>query len=240
MQKLRNDIHINMSSMPENYSNISLPDIFDKVYVISLPKRREYILESLRSFGEYPEIIEAIWKDDIPFEQMSDDFNFKNAGEMACTMSHFKALQTFLSDKDAQTAVIFEDDVSPCKDEMKYIRRLNSLRNELKRVPEWDILYLGHCYSTCSSIKFITEQISKYTGCYCLHAYVVNRKGAQKILDLGCEEISDRCFKSIIANGHLKALQVFPSLFHQNRKDVGSELRGEQEMRECGGSPGFF
>ena len=242
IQDLQNLIDQNIESIPENYNDISITDIFDKVYVIALPHRKEYILDSLKSFDVHPEIIEPIWKDDIPFEELSGDLKFKNSGEMACTMSHFKALRTFLSDPRAETAVIFEDDISPCKNKGGYFKRLNSLRDELKHIPEWDILYLGHCYSTCKSVKFITKQITNYANGYCCHAYVVSREGAQKIIDAGCN-IIDGCIKQLILDKHLKALLVFPSLFHQNKKDIKSELREreeQQEQRECGGTPGFL
>ena len=178
IRKLQDIIDQNMTSISENYDPISITDIFDKVYVIALPKRREYILNSLKTFDitvSKLEIIDPIWKDDIPFEEISDNYQFKNSGEMACTMSHFKALRTFLSDPNVETAVIFEDDIMPCRDKKLYLRRLSSLKNELNQIPNWDILYLGHCHSNCDSIKFITRQITEYANGYCTHALVITR-----------------------------------------------------------------
>jgi GR25 family glycosyltransferase involved in LPS biosynthesis len=240
MNDLDNLIHQNMSNIPENYNAITLSDIFDKVYVISLPQRREYILDSLKTFDVHPEIIEAVWKGDIPFEEYSTDTSFKNAGQVACLMSHIKALQTFLANENLQTVVIFEDDVSPCNDKMLYIRRLNSLKNELRRIPQWDIIYLGHCYSDCKSINFITEQISNYANSYCLHAYVINRVAAQKIIDYIHNRTIDGCLRQLISDNHLKGFLVFPSLFHQNRNDIQSELGEDSTFGECSGTPGFF
>ena len=242
-KEIKDKIKNNLSKIPCEYSTkIKMKDLFDKIYLIALPNRKEYALNALSSFDIHPDLIEPIWKGDLSHEELISkniidlDYNYKNMGRVACHLSHLKTLETFLRDPTAQTALIFEDDIKECPNKATYNRRLSSLKDELKYVDgTWDVLYLGSDSSTCTAMKPVTYQIYTKALPYCLHAYAITRKGAQIVLreTIPMYAYGDWMYRDLNKNGKLDVLSVIPSLFIQNRSELGTNLDSYEKVKEC-------
>ena len=108
------------------------------------------------------------------------------------------------------------------------------LSKELKPF-NWDIIYLGKCHDNCGRYTFITNQLVENISPVCRHAYAVTRKGARVILDntLPIRDSGDGMVKLLITGGYLNGYAITPSLFHQNRKTLGSYLGNTGLLYEC-------
>ncbi len=240
---IKDKINENISKIPSEYNaNIKMNGMFDKIYLIALPKKKEYALNALSSFDIHPDLIDPIWKDDLSDEELirknilSPDYDYKNMGRVACYLSHLKTLTTFLRDPIAQTALIFEDDIKECPNKKIYNRRLSSLKDELKYVDgKWDVLYLGGDSSTCTDMESVTYQMYTKALPYQLHAYSITRKGAQIVLreTIPVYAYGDHMYRDLNKNGKLNVLSVIPSIFIQNRSELGSDLGSHEKLREC-------
>ncbi len=252
LKDIEDRVKENISKIPTKHgstADVKMNDLFDKIYLISLPKRREYALNALQSFHITPELIKPIWKGDLTHEEIvskniiAPNYDYKNMGRVACHLSHLKALVTFLRDPTAQTALIFEDDIKSCPNETIYNHRLMSLRDELKYVDGmWDILYIGSDSCTCTDMKSVTHQLYTDALPYQAHAYAVTRRGAQNILQETIPmylSTGDHMYRDLSTNNKLKALTVFPPIFVQNRLELGSDLDNYQTLRECREFPGW-
>ena len=139
---------------------------------------------------------------------------------------------------NAKTALIFEDDIVSCTDGELYQKRISSLAKELKQVVgQWDILYLGHCWTKCEDIICLTDQICTGGQPKCRHAYAVTRKGAEMLLQntLPMYHAGDAMYKDVQNAGIIKGLLVSPALFYQNRDVMGSHLGNSNPQKECKG-----
>lgn len=212
----------------------NLKDIVDSILVIAIPKREDYIKSTLKTYGltlgDF-ELVKPVMTADIPATQVP---SYMRAGEVACFQSHMKALQQFLESSN-KTALIFEDDLKPCPNYTFFQQRVGSLKEELHRIQRWDIIYFGRCNDTCMLNKKVSKQLVSGTIPLCLHAYMMSREGARKVLQAAGERVRiqvDVLFVKMIATGQLKALAVNPSIFYQN-KDVETTLGNPRELREC-------
>ncbi len=232
-QKIRTDI----------FPSIEIDKIFDRIYLISLPSRKGYISEVMESFSINPIYVEAIPKEILdPTNLVKDgivdkNYNYKNLGRVACHLSHIKVLRTFLATKTAKIALILEDDLKKCSGKKFYKKRMKHLSQEIKRIENsWDVIYLGHCWTSCLKLSFISEQLCKGGNPLCRHAYVVSRSGAQKIIEntLPMYNNGDEMMKLMNMQGLLRVLTLMPPIFFQNRNDLKSNLENFKKLKVCG------
>lgn len=144
------------------------------------------------------------------------------APNIACTLSHYKAMQTFL-DSHAKYAVIFEDDA-------KFeAQKLHTVINRLATVPTlWDHVKLNPCPGNkrSKSIQIKRFQKDKFimmlpmTTVGCSAGYLINRYAARQMLkySLPYRRLSDS-FNSRDWEFHTKRLIVYPTMVVQ-RHDV--------------------
>jgi hypothetical protein len=138
--------------------------LFDKIYVINLEKDTERMKRINKIFNYYGikyERFNAIYgKNEIndinelfkkkwnKFEKsLNKNWKFKNYGEYGCLMSHKKIIENALKRK-FKRILIFEDDIIPIKNLLKYIKNKNKI---LKK--KWKIIYLGSNQSNWGNIK---------------------------------------------------------------------------------------
>jgi len=152
--------------------------IFDNVYVINLDRRPDRFLSSksqLEKIGIEPIRWKAIDAQSDDFKQFYDYIPQpkRKAGELACYSSHRK-LWKHLFDSNIDIAIIFEDDLAiPLN-----ITR-DTIEDEINNSKGFDILFLGHCYSSnCSK-----EDMTCVGYGQCLHAYIVTRNALKILLD---------------------------------------------------------
>ena len=73
LKEVKDQVKENISKIPTSHESIhgvKMNNLFDKIYLISLPKRREYALDALKSFHITPELIEPIWKGDLTYKEI--------------------------------------------------------------------------------------------------------------------------------------------------------------------------
>ena len=116
--------------------------------------------------------------------ELKQKYNFRklSTSEVACTLSHIKAIQ-YAFDNSMETVLIMEDDCSfeYLNFKKKPLRKLMSIDND------WDIIQLGiicgeELYNNFT--KILDENLTK--SCYYslgAVAYLINRKGMEKILN---------------------------------------------------------
>lgn len=210
-------------------------------YIISLKEPVEKI-KYLKSQG-----IKCIWINGINGKTVDKNhikthftkfyLDYGPAGSIGCSLSHLKTWKTFLqSNKDY--CIIFEDDILLKKDFVKRFKRA------LKYTPkDYDILYLGsfggipksNFFSTIfdflqmSSLKytFINKYIAKPKVALGAHAYVLSRKGAEKLirlLDNNIDNHIDYCIQNLSSKELLTTYTVNPRLAYQTSTNTTNSL----------------
>lgn len=131
---------------------------FKHIYCINLAHRTDRWAESLIEFSKAGITVER-----FEVQKIKSPFPGLNDGQYGCLNSHLQLL--FLAKANSfENIVIFEDD----------IEFSDNFNESLKHIPEqFDMLYFGGSDKFETSIH-INEHISKISGTYCTHAYIVN------------------------------------------------------------------
>lgn len=201
-------------------------------YIISLKEpfeKKRY----LKSYGVNPFWIKGINGKDLDKKDISKHFTklysiYGPRGSIGCALSHLKTWKKFIkSGKDY--CVVFEDDVVLKKNFIKRFKRA------LENVPDdYDILYLGSFGGIPKSNFFTTvfdmlqmsnplfDKINKYISkpkvALGAHAYVLSKKGAEKLvtfLDKNINNHIDYCIQNLASKNLIKTYTVTPRLAYQ-------------------------
>lgn len=105
---------------------------------------------------------------------------------IACSLSHKKALETFL-ESDNETALILEDDVRLSADFYREYTKgvFTKFVKEAFEVPNWEVIYYSKQWDWIPPKRQYSDHAyepKKHLPNYANAAYVVNRKSAQKLL----------------------------------------------------------
>mgnify|MGYP003890740313 CR=1 FL=1 len=160
------------------------------IYVINLDRdteRMASIHANLVRIGLSYERLPAVMGKDVPdWEKLVDlsayawrnRLDMPRAGEVGCTLSHLKAMETFLK-TDALWCVILEDDVEvlpACADVLR----------SLAEKDDWDLVKLFNFHSgmpvkkrALASGHYLVVHLTRTTSSA---AYVVNRRAAETLL----------------------------------------------------------
>ena len=220
------------------YNSLSLLNSYvDNVKVICLPERETYIKNILSknniTFEIFPAILKSNLKIDVLYaNNILDNSNKLNTGEIACYLSHLEILKTFLN-SNYDTILIFEDDLKISYDNLNKI----NLKKSLENIPSnFDILYLGKCWEICSKTEPFNSYWNTTYSPSCLHSYILSRKGATKILNLSypIKIPFDNVISRNIRKNKLIGYSLKKSIFYQNRENIESLLEhGTQLLPEC-------
>ena len=163
-------------------------------------------------------------------------------GAIGCALSHMNVWIRFLQTND-EYAIVFEDDV------MLEDNFTDKLNKALLEVPEtYDILYLG-CIGCDNNQDFnifkvsnllfgktnplqnnynqLTDNIASNDFAIGTHAYIVSRKGAQKLLlelDGKLESPIDNSITKLVSEGIIESYMVTPRIAHQTSADTTNSL----------------
>jgi glycosyl transferase family 25 len=173
-----------------------------KTYVINLDKnmnKYKNIQNIFLPLGIYPERFSAIYGKDLnknyinnitsPYVQYSIekgrslDCEIGTLGAIGCSLSHIKLWQMLIN-SDQDIFFILEDDAFLSSDYSindinYYINNVNSLNID------WDIIYIGwYKIDPLKNQDILTSNnIYKVKSLlYCAHSYIINKKGALKLL----------------------------------------------------------
>ena len=225
--------------------NYSINKYFDKIYVIVLEDRRKYIKDVMNKYNIDAEYIDAILKKNVNKKQLitNNILDVNNQcerirkpildGQIACHMSHCKVLSKFLS-SNSENCLIFEDDVLEPKYDLKYMEYI--IENIYKTLPsDYDIIFFGKCWEMCKMTHNVNKFLDKCYKPYCRHAYSVSRKGASKILEMTIpmKMSGDQMISNLIKQNKINAYSSIPTLFYQNRKEIGSKIGNNFQNYDC-------
>ncbi|KAF8637003.1 hypothetical protein AX17_003116 [Amanita inopinata Kibby_2008] len=162
---------------------------------------------------------------------------------IACWHSHLSVIRNIANDErlgPKNAVLILEDDV-----DMEYDIR-DQLADLWPLLPnEWDIVFLGHCWSNEAKSKPLTgsksfsgnsstseaprSKLYQSQSPRCTHAYVLTRMGARRLLlylqypPFAYSRAIDQAIAWLIESGKLRGYSVVPSLVSQ-RKIVESDV----------------
>ena len=212
-----------------------------KTHVISLNKP-DKLLSEISKFGLDPILVEGVNGKKLSKEEINTNTTyfgslFTPLSVIGIAMAHIKAWKLFL-ESDAKYGIIFEDDVV-FEDNFK-----EGLDIGIKNTPkDFDILYLG-CFGCQNSINFhtilfaniglintnaayVNKYVNKPVVSLALHAYIVSRKGAKKLLNYIENNIYthvDLNIQTLINNNSLNIYSLNNRLVYQTSTDETQSL----------------
>ncbi len=159
-------------------------DVIDIIYWINLDRskdRRNNMLNILKDINIPAERISAVDGKNITDEELYSNYSYETLTrtriEYSCLLSHLKTIQTFAK-SEKQIALILEDDLS-----LEYVHLWDKKISEIiKEAPEdWDIIQLNYVTYAKLTEDYSLNDKGHYS---CCGSYLINKKGANKLLDL--------------------------------------------------------
>ncbi|KAH9964552.1 hypothetical protein BC827DRAFT_1187783 [Russula dissimulans] len=161
------------------------------------------------------------------------------AAKVACWYSHFQTIRE-IADGNDEAVLILEDDIDIERDVKG---RLPVLFNALPS--DWDIVYLGHCWSNESrfpSIRNISlrlpsgrttlSRLHPASSPKCTHAYVLSRVGARRVVahlrhpPFAYSRAIDQALAWLVQSGRLRAFSIVPPVVVQRKITVSDVISG--------------
>ena len=233
---------------------------FNKIYVICIPSRKEYITNVMEHMGIYPTYVDAILASSLPSlnilmenKIINEKFlmrflgdEYKNIleeheekvfigikGKIALHLTLIYTMRLFLESNE-EKCLVFEDDILKPPDlNVLFSRFKNIFENEIKN--DYNMINLGRCYDDCSNNKKYSENLVSNTRAMCTHAMIYDRKVANVIINsLPLYGGGDYVVAEAVASDkNLIYYSTTPPLFFQNNSELGSTLNNTTSMWEC-------
>lgn len=213
-----------------------------RAYVISLPtatSRRERITAMLDGIGAGFVVVDAVSGAEIvgdlgrycPDTYCPRFFREMRPNEIACSVSHRKALLSFLAD-GGEHGLFLEDDAEiSCRDH----RRLRALVADM---PEFDILKVGGIGErlrgvAAAEVLGVTALAVAGTT-VCAHGYVVSRRGAERLASsiLPVRAPYDAFLRDLYRHG-CECFETAPRLVGLHEQHRDSTIGGDYFSRRC-------
>jgi len=152
---------------------------------------------------------------------------FLTNSEIGCALSHIELWQK-LADGDKDRMIIFEDDARTYIQKETFSEMFNGFYSHLQEnnIEEPDILYLGKALDRCEKYERVWKNVYRSKHPVCLHAYIITKKGAKKMLKLApFSGPIDMVIVHAASNDKLNLMVFHPSLFFQDVLNTTSNLR---------------
>jgi len=221
-------------------------------YVINLELYKEKWIKTLNTLQELdisPQRFEAVYGKSLDpkiINKITDPsvyYSIKNGrsidqqlnsmGAIGCYLSHIKLWEMLVkSDKDM--FLIFEDDVNISP----YVTSEdvnNFVKNVISENPNWDFIFLGFT----KPLPFFSKDVCENGICkikeitFCLHSYIINKKGAKKLLEKAFPIVHqiDSYISYMSARDDIECFRPEKSLFGQENsiKNIFSSMSSIQE-----------
>lgn len=200
-----------------------------KLYVISLKRedRLNNIEEQQTKIDNKIEIFDAVKGDSLDIEQLIKDGTISDSWrngpeykkrEIGCYLSHYNIYKKILENQNSKYTIIFEDDFQIKSDNlMKDVKKALDSINE-----DFDMLYLGnHDNNKGELFKNNIYRIdfnNRLTG---THAYVINNKNIQKIVDETkfVDAAIDWKIFNLSKEKKLNVFVIYPTIVDQSAND---------------------
>lgn len=165
---------------------MKLNDFFDKIYCINIDRRTDRWESCLKEFEKYSLDVERFSATDGNKDNYDLGYPYDN--ELAGAISHLNVIKK-AKELNLKTVLILEDDV-------EFLNELNDLFPFfIKQLPDnWDFINFGGNH--IGGLHNISPNIGKMNKSYALHAYGVNSKSYNQII-----EYMDSCINNVIKNG---------------------------------------
>jgi GR25 family glycosyltransferase involved in LPS biosynthesis len=126
-------------------------------------------------------IIKSDYKTDVNAlcdSKIKPGLNLKlSKGEFGCSLSHYNLWKKIV-DENISICIIIEDDINPTNNFNNYKKLLNELPND------WDIAYISFLCTGKKNYINSTKTIYKPVCGFTTAGYIINKKGAEKLLKL--------------------------------------------------------
>ena len=164
-----------------------------------------------------------------------------NYNKIANAVSFINTLKIFLL-SNQEYCLIFEDDIEiPTSGELEVINfKFKKLFNIID--PNWQYVNLGRCWDESCNTKYNKNHF-ELSHCLpvCTHAILIKRGIAFNLIHntLPLSKSKDNVWKELIhKNSHWMKYSycAVPSIFSQDRSNLGSNLGNNHVQRECSGS----
>jgi hypothetical protein len=241
-----------------------------KVFIVTLPKRREHVAHMLNVTGmaHVATLVDPTTPASVVaqglFPSATSNVSFEGdpltVNEAACAKSHHDAIRAYMN-SGADYGLIMEDDTmaAPALQALLFnnisatsvLQKVIEARHSLER--PWDVINFGRCWDCCKIECAINHQHFPHEGFNiitsphpnCGSAYLVNHKGAAALTEGQEPTLRRQADDNIGAHGMLGAftlMSAYPRLFMQD-DNFGSTLHeksADVECGECGGDPCFI
>ncbi|KAJ7088418.1 hypothetical protein B0H15DRAFT_908519 [Mycena belliarum] len=159
----------------------------------------------------------------VPYSQDLPEYNILSRNRIACWHSHLSAIRRAASHAPEKAALVLEDDVDM---EVDINARLLGVWNLLP--PDWDIVYLGHCWSNESLFPALgppgaPTRLHPSRAPLCTHAYALSSAGARTLLlhltypRFAYSRAIDHALAWLVQSGRLKSFSLVPSVVIQRK-----------------------
>ena len=191
-------------------------------YALYIPERFVHLKKEVEKTGLDVNYVLGYDKNQIDMEILKE--NHENTGKVACHMGHLLVMKKFL-EGDSDYAVIFEDDIV-FEDHTNIKPKIEFILDKSPR--DADIIFLSYCFEDCRKNNN-KRMFNKANRALCRHAYIVSRRGAQKIIENTWpmkNKAGDEMYSSLLRKRHLNGYTIkndFISI-EQNRLNLGSKL----------------
>ncbi|KAF9016646.1 hypothetical protein BDZ89DRAFT_961714, partial [Hymenopellis radicata] len=171
-----------------------------------------------------------------PFYSNVSEHKILSPARIACWDSHLSVIKRIAHSQDHNVGFVIEDDVDMERD----------IRDRLGRVwsalpQDWDMVFLGHCWSNESYYPAIASPESGSAlhpsrNPKCTHAYALSRTGARRLFlhlvhpPFAYSRAIDQAFAWLIRSNRVKSYSLVPSVVIQ-RKIGGSDVSSGKGSR---------
>jgi GR25 family glycosyltransferase involved in LPS biosynthesis len=157
-----------------------------------------------------------------------NDANLLSPGEMGCLLSHVYLWEEVATNPNLNRIIIFEDDARTHMDIITIQGLILDLYEYLNtnNIEEPDMLYLGKALDICAKYQQVWNNVYRTYHPLCLHAYLITKKGAQKLLQKAPYDVPiDVVPIHAISNKLINVMTFHPSLYFQDILNNTSSLR---------------
>jgi glycosyl transferase family 25 len=141
-------------------------------------------------------------------------------GAVGCYLSHINIWKKLEKD-DLDYIIIFEDDALPT---FNFMELQQIISNDVPN--DWDIIFFGGIYN---DYNIINDKIVKLKRFYETHAYIINKKGALKLLSnaFPIKKQLDSWLSDLASNNLVKIYGITQNKWIQNLKINSTDIQTE-------------
>lgn len=155
-------------------------------------------------------------------------FHFLSKSEIGCLLSHVMLWEKVANTPGLNRIAIFEDDARTHIEASTMYQLLTDFYAHLTQhnIEEPDMLYLGKALDDCMNYEKVWGNVYKSKHPLCLHAYIMTKKGAQKLLKLAPYSLAiDMVPIRATEAGVIDIMAFHPSIYFQDVFGNVSNLR---------------